>query len=84
MGRPPKGEKAMTNAERQAAWKARNKQPRELDPCGSRGAYVRHLANGEEACQACLEANRRENAENYVKYIKPKRAAARAKTKPPA
>ena len=30
---------------------------RELKPCGTNAAYARHLANGEEACDACKKAH---------------------------
>lgn len=30
--------------------------PRALQPCGTRAAYVRHRARGEQPCQACVDA----------------------------
>jgi hypothetical protein len=30
--------------------------PRELKPCGTTAAYVRHRRNGETPCQACRDA----------------------------
>lgn len=34
--------------------------PRQLKPCGSRAAYVRHQRHGETPCDACVEGNRLE------------------------
>jgi hypothetical protein len=34
---------------------------RELQPCGTRSAYQRHLAHGEEPCQDCAYAAREYN-----------------------
>ena len=31
---------------------------RELKPCGTRAAYMRHLRRGEDPCGACRDANR--------------------------
>lgn len=31
---------------------------RELKPCGTHAAYRRHIAHGEDPCEACLEAER--------------------------
>lgn len=36
---------------------ARTGGARQLKPCGTRAAYQRHLANGEEPCSACQGAN---------------------------
>lgn len=36
---------------------------RELQPCGTAGAYNRHLAHGEDACEPCKAANTRKTRE---------------------
>lgn len=33
-------------------------QVQQLQPCGTRAAYIRHLAHGEEPCNDCTVANR--------------------------
>lgn len=42
------------------AWKAlaTRRVQRPMQPCGTPAAYKRHRRNGEQACQACTEANR--------------------------
>ena len=75
----PLGEKAMSNAERQAKWAATHKPPpRQLAPCGTRAAYERHRRKGEPPCADCVEANRLANAENYQRTIKANRATSKA------
>jgi hypothetical protein len=37
--------------------------PRPVARCGTQPGYKRHLRNGEDACAACLAANRRARAE---------------------
>ena len=37
--------------------------PRQPKPCGTRAAAARHRRNGEEPCDACLEAERTYNRE---------------------
>jgi hypothetical protein len=32
--------------------------PRQLRPCGTRAAYVRHQRHGEDPCEKCVEGNR--------------------------
>lgn len=44
-----------TKAERD---RMRPKRRRPLDPCGTYGAYRRHIANKEPACEPCKDANR--------------------------
>ena len=39
----------------------RVKSPRELKPCGTNAAYVRHRRHGEYPCADCLEAHNEEN-----------------------
>lgn len=34
------------------------RMPRELQPCGTTGAYRRHLKRGERPCEPCTTANR--------------------------
>ena len=65
-----------SDAERAAAYRARKRggPPRELAPCGTRSAYVRHLRNGEDACDACKKANTDYQRDNKRKL----RAAANA------
>jgi hypothetical protein len=33
------------------------RQPRQLKPCGTRAAYLRHRSRGEQPCDACRAAN---------------------------
>ena len=40
---------------------------RELQPCGTRAAYQRHIRSGEEPCEACREANRTRGREEWRK-----------------
>ena len=37
---------------------------RELEPCGTTGAYARHYANGEEPCDPCKAAKSEQDAAN--------------------
>lgn len=43
---------------------------RELKPCGTYPAYVRHIARRQEPCEACREANRIYKAS--LREVKPK------------
>jgi hypothetical protein len=36
----------------------RHRGANELEPCGTRAAYRRHLAHGQDPCDACKEGNR--------------------------
>lgn len=40
-----------------------NPPRRRLKPCGTNGAYYRHLRNGEDACVPCLDAHVDHNSE---------------------
>lgn len=40
-----------------------NPPRRSLKPCGTNGAYYRHLRNGEDACVPCLDAHVDHNSE---------------------
>ena len=40
---------------------------RELQPCGTRAAYQRHMRRGEQPCKACREANRTRALEEWRK-----------------
>jgi hypothetical protein len=42
---------------------------RELKPCGTRAAYVRHVGRGEIPDEACVLANREEAGENKRKRV---------------
>lgn len=48
----------MTNAERQARWRQRQRATngkRQLEPCGTLAAHRRHQRNGERPCDACRD-----------------------------
>lgn len=38
---------------------------RPLKPCGTRAAYVRHLAYGQKPCEPCTRANRAYEMRRY-------------------
>lgn len=46
---------------------------RDLQPCGTYGAWQRHKRHGEEPCEACVQANR-----DYVNAYRRKRYSAHA------
>ena len=43
------------------------KGPRQLQPCGTHGAYQRHRKNGEEPCDPCKAANAAKSRQNAAK-----------------
>ncbi|GAA0935976.1 hypothetical protein [Actinocorallia libanotica] len=52
--------------------------PRELRPCGTNAAYLRHIRKGEEVCKPCRAAHQ---AENRTKWrIAPPEVKARQQT----
>ena len=48
-----------------------------LSPCGTWAAYKRHLKRGEDVCEACAEACRRQARERYRADPEPKRRKVR-------
>lgn len=50
---------------------------RDLLPCGTRAAYIRHRYWGEQPCEACLEANTK-----YTRKFQPRRVTLGLCSKP--
>lgn len=40
--------------------------PRELQPCGTPAAYMRHIRHRQDACQVCLDAMSERNRASYA------------------
>jgi len=39
--------------------------PRELRPCGTNAAYIRHIRKGEKPCEPCRQAHLRDNRRKW-------------------
>jgi len=54
---------AVTPSQRVALWVAalQDADPRDIQPCGTRAAYRRHVKAGEDACGPCKAANSADN-----------------------
>jgi hypothetical protein len=48
---------------------------RELQPCGTRAAYQRHKRHGEEADEACLQANNAQTPKQKADYARARQCA---------
>lgn len=48
---------------------------RTLQPCGTRAAYIRHIRQDEDACEACLAANNECGREERAVYSRAKTRA---------
>ena len=60
-------------------WIQKYGEPRELEPCGTTGAFKRHLRAGEEPCQPCRDAHNARKREYEREYRRQGREqAARA------
>ena len=61
-----------TNAARQARYRARHNQPRQLEPCPSLAAYRRHKRHKEPVCDGCRQVYNTEQRRLYALRVKGK------------
>ena len=61
-------------------WIQKYGEPRELEPCGTEGAFKRHQRAGEEPCQPCRDAHNAWKREYEREYRRQKREQAEPET----
>ena len=61
-----------TNAARQARYRARHNQPRQLEPCPSLAAYRRHKRHKDPVCDGCRQVYNTEQRRLYALRVKGK------------
>ena len=71
------------NLSDRARWIREHGEPRELEPCGTPGAFKRHLRAGEEPCQECRDAHNARKREYDREYRRREREREREQSAHP-